>query len=77
MNNYYAGSETILEYNNIDEAVRDLKNYIEYDEIYYKYINKTKEKFDDVEIYSINHILALLKLIEEYKLLKKEVEKKR
>ena len=75
MNNYFYGNEVVLDYSNIDVALRDLKNYIEYDETYYQYANKTKEKFDDAEIYSINHILALLKLIEEYKNLKKEMEK--
>ena len=75
MNNYFYGGEVILDYDNIDRAIRDLRSYIEYDETYSQYINKTKEKFDDTEIYCINHILALIKLLEEYKIMKKEMEK--
>ena len=75
MNNYFYSGEVILDYDNIDKAIRDLRSYIEYDEIYNQYINKTKEKFDDTEIYCINHILALEKLLEEYKKIKKEMEK--
>jgi len=75
MNNYFTSSETILEYNTIDEALKDIKNYIEYDDTYNKYLLKQKEKFDDAEIYSINHILALKKILEEFKIIKKEMEK--
>lgn len=75
MNNYFTSSETILEYNTIDEALKDIKNYIEYDDTYNKYLLKQKEKFDDAEIYCINHILALKKVLEEFKIIKKEMEK--
>lgn len=75
MNNYFYGSEMILEYDNIDEAIRDLRRYVEDDDLYYQYVNKTKEKFDDVEIYNINHTLAIQKVLQEFKLLQKEMEK--
>lgn len=74
MNNNYKG-EVIVEYETASDAIKELKCYIEDDMIYHKYINKEKENYDDFDIYCINHIHSILKLIEEYTKLKREMEK--
>lgn len=75
MNNYFYGNETIQDYSNIEDAIRDLKRYIEEDDTYNQYINGTRKEFDDADKYCINHILAIIKMLEEYKKIKKEMEK--
>ena len=73
--NYNFKGEVVKEYETTESAIRDLRKYIEDDDVYYKYINNIKEKYDDVDIYEINHINSILKLIEQYQILKKEMEK--
>jgi hypothetical protein len=73
--NYNFKGEVVKEYETAESAIRDLRKYIEDDDVYYKYINNIKEKYDDVDIYEINHINSILKLIEQYQILKKEMEK--
>ncbi len=73
--NYNFKGEVVKEYETAESAIRDLRKYIEDDDVYYKYINNIKEKYDDVDIYEINHINSILKLIEQYQILKREMEK--
>lgn len=64
--------EFLKEYNTIDEAIVELKEYVKNDYIYEKYLNDKMFKPDETEILSINHIKSIIKLIEEYQKIRKE-----
>lgn len=73
--NYNFKGEVVKEYEFVESAIKDLNEYIKNDEIYTKYIEKTKENFDDFEIFCINHVKSIKKLLEEYKYIKEEMER--
>lgn len=61
-------NERLKEYDTIELAIKDLKEYIKNDCLYEDYLdNRNASNFDDIEILSINHTKALIKLLEEYK----------
>ena len=64
--------EFLKEYNTLDEAIVELKEYCKNDYTYERYT--TDETFipDEVEILSINHIKSIIKLIEEIQKIRKE-----
>ena len=64
--------EFLKEYNTVDEAIVELKEYVKNDYIYEKYLNDKMFKPDETEILSINHIKSIIKLIEEYQKIRKE-----
>lgn len=72
---YNFKGEVVKEYENVNSAIRDLYEYIKNDLVYEKYLQDGIKGKNDEEIYCINHIKAIKRLIEEYKKIKEEMEK--
>lgn len=70
-------NERFKNYDTIEQAIKDLKDYVKNDCLYDEYLdNRNARNFDDTEILSINHTKALIKMLEEYKKIKEEMENK-
>ena len=67
-------NERLKEFYTIEEAIVELKEFINNDYTYEQYLNDKTFKPDEPEILNINHIKAIVKLIEEYKNIRKERE---
>lgn len=68
-------NERYKNYDTIEQAIIDLKEYVKNDCLYEEYLdNRNANDFNDIEILSINHTKALIKLLEEYKKIKEEME---
>ena len=68
--------EFLKEYNTLDEAIIELKEYCKNDYTYERYTTDETFKPDETEILSINHIKSIIKLIEEIQKMRKESEQK-
>ena len=68
-------NERLKEYYTVDEAIIELKEYINNDYTYEQYLNDKTFKPNEPEILNINHIKAIIKLMEEIKKTRKESEK--
>ena len=66
--------EKIKEYDNVELAIKDLKDYVKNDCLYEEYLDNRNACFDFLEIESINRTKAIKKLLEAYKELKERLE---
>jgi hypothetical protein len=64
--------EFLKEFNTIDEAIVELKEFVKNDYTYERFLNDTAYEPDEAEILNINHIKAIVKIIEELNKKKKE-----
>ena len=69
-------NERFKNYDTIEKAIIDLKEYVENDCLYEEYLDNRNAIFNDLEILNINHTKAIIKLLEEYKKIKEEMENK-
>ena len=60
-------NEYLKEYSTIDEAIIELKEFVNNDYTYERYLKDKTYKPDETEILNINHIKAIVKLIEQFK----------
>lgn len=59
--------EEIKEYIAIEDAIYDLKDFVKNDYIYQEFLNDKNYKLTAPDIVAINHIKAIIKVLNEYK----------
>lgn len=69
-------NERFKNYDTIEQAIIDLKEYVKNDCLYEEYLDNRNAIFNDIEILNINHTKAIIKLLEEYKKIIEEMENK-
>ena len=62
--------EKIKDYDTVEQAVKELKDYVKNDCLYEEYLENRNASFDFLEIESINRTKAIVKLLEYYKSIK-------
>lgn len=68
-------NERFKNYDTLEQAINDLRDYVKNDCLYEEYLeHRNARNFDDTEILSINHTKALIKVLEELKKIKEEME---